>query len=111
YVPRVTWLPDSRRLAIQRLNRPQTRLDLLLADATTGKSSVLVSERDQYWINVSDDLHFLKDGKRFLWSSERTGYRHLFLYDLTGKELAQITKGDWEVSHVEAVDLYRVGLN
>ena len=102
YIPRVNWLPDSRRLAIQRLNRPQTTLDLLFADSTTGKSSVLLSERDPYWINVSDDLHFLKDGKRFLWSSERTGYRHLFLYDLTGKQLAQITKGDWEVSHVEA---------
>jgi dipeptidyl-peptidase-4 len=130
YVPRLTWLPDSHHLAIQRLNRSQTSLDLLLADATTGKSSVLLSERDQYWINVSDDLHFLKDGKRFLWSSERTGYRHLFLYDLTGKELAQITRGRWEVSRLEAVNevtetvfftgtektplerhLYRVGLD
>jgi len=104
YIPRVDWLPDSRHLAIQRLNRPQTNLDLLIADATTGKSLVLLSEKDQYWINVREDLHFLKDGKRFLWSSERTGYRHLFLYDLTGKQLAQITKGDWEVSHVEGVD-------
>lgn len=104
YIPRVNWLPDSRHLAIQRLNRPQTALDLLFADVTTGKSSVLLSEKDQYWINVSNDLHFLKDGKRFLWSSERTGYRHLFLYDLNGKQLVQITKGDWEVSHLETVD-------
>jgi dipeptidyl-peptidase-4 len=130
YIPRVNWLPDSRRLAIQRLNRPQTTLDLLLADATTGRSTVLVSEKDLYWINISDDLHFLGDGKRFLWSSERTGYRHLFLYDLTGKQLVQITKGDWEVNHVKAVNeakgvvyftateksplerhLYRVGLD
>jgi dipeptidyl-peptidase-4 len=130
YISRVSWLPDSRRLAIQRLNRPQTTLDLLIANATTGRSSVLLSEKDLYWINVSDDLHFLEDGKRFLWSSERTGYRHLFLYDLTGRQIAQITKGDWEVSQVEAVDegkgvvyftaaeksplerhLYRVGLD
>jgi dipeptidyl-peptidase-4 len=104
YIPRVNWLPDSRHLAIQRLNRPQTTLDLLISDATTGKSSILLSEKDQYWINVRDDLHLLKDGKRFLWSSERTGYRHLFLYDLTGKQLAQSTKGDWEVSRVEGVD-------
>lgn len=104
YIPRVNWLPDSSHLAMQRLNRPQTTLDLLVADTNTGRSSVLLSEKDLYWINVSDDLHFFEDGKRFLWSSERTGYRHLFLYDLTGKQLAQITKGNWEVSHVESVD-------
>jgi dipeptidyl-peptidase 4 len=104
YIPRVNWLPDSRRIAIQRLNRDQNKLDLLLADAATGKSSVLLTEKDSYWINVNDDLHFLKDGKRFLWSSERTGYRHIYLYGLDGKEIAQLTKGDWEVSHIDGVD-------
>ena len=104
YVPRVNWLPDSRHLAIERLNREQTVLDLLLADSKTGKSSVLLTEKDQYWINVSDDLRFLKDSKRFLWSSERSGYRHLYLYDWSGKELTQVTKGEWEVSRVDGVD-------
>jgi dipeptidyl-peptidase-4 len=104
YLPRVNWLPDSRRLAIQHLNRDQNVLELLLADASTGKTSTLLTEKDQYWINISDDLHFFKDNKRFLWSSERTGYRHLYLYGLDGKEIAQLTKGDWEVNHVEAVD-------
>ncbi len=130
YIPRVSWLPDSRHLAVQRLNREQTELDLLLADSTSGKSSLLLNEKDQYWINVSNDLRFFEDGKRFLWSSERTGYRHLYLYNLDGKELAQLTRGDWEVSHVDGVDetkgvvyftstekspmerhFYRVGLN
>lgn len=104
YIPRVEWLPDSRRIAIQRLNRDQNQLDLLLADVSSGKSSALLSEKDPYWINISDDLHFFKDGKRFLWSSERSGFRHLYLYDLSGKQLAQLTKGDWEVSHVNGVD-------
>ena len=104
YIPRVNWLPDSRHLAIERLNREQNVLDLLLADTKTGKSSVLLTEKDQYWINVSDDLRFLKDSKRFLWSSERSGYRHLYLYDWSGKELTQVTKGEWEVSHVDGVD-------
>jgi dipeptidyl-peptidase-4 len=53
---------------------------------------------------VNDDLRILKDSKRFLWASERTGYRHLYLYDLGGKQLAQLTKGDWEVSQMETVD-------
>jgi dipeptidyl-peptidase 4 len=104
YIPRVNWLPDSKRLSIQRLNREQTILDLLLADSVTGKSSTLLTEKDLYWINVSDDLRFLKNSNRFLWSSERSGYRHLYLYDLTGKPLAQLTKGEWEVTRVEAVD-------
>jgi dipeptidyl-peptidase 4 len=130
YLPRVNWLVDSKHLAIQRLNRAQTVVDLLIADTATGKSRVAFTEKDQYWINVSDDLHFLKDGKRCLWSSERSGYRHLYLYDLEGKELAQLTKGDWEVTGIQAVDetagfvyftatensplerhLYRVGLD
>ena len=104
YVPRVNWLTDSKHLAIQRLNRPQTALDLLIADSTTGKTRTILSENDANWINVSDDLYFLNDGKRFLWSSERSGYRHLYLYDLEGKQLAQLTKGEWEVSAVDAVD-------
>ncbi|HKT46429.1 MAG TPA: DPP IV N-terminal domain-containing protein [Candidatus Acidoferrales bacterium] len=104
YIPRVKWLNDSKHLAIQRLNRPQTQLDLLLADAASGKSRVALTEKDAYWINVSDDLRFLNDGKRFLWSSERSGYRHLYLYGLDGKELKQLTSGDWEVSGVDAID-------
>jgi dipeptidyl-peptidase-4 len=130
YLPRVEWLPDSKYVAIERLNRAQTVIDLLVAESGSGKSRVVLSEKDLYWINVSDDLTFLKDGKRFLWSSEKTGYRHIYLYDMDGKQLAQLTNGDWEVAAVQAVDeakgivyftameksplerhLYRVGLD
>lgn len=104
YIPRVNWLPDSRRVAIQRLNREQNQLALLVADASSGKSSLLLAEKDPAWINVKDDLYFLNDRKRFLWSSERSGYRHIYLYGMDGKELLQLTKGDWEISHIAAVD-------
>ncbi len=104
YIARVNWLTDSKHIAIQRLNRQQTVLDLLVADAASGETRTALTEKDQYWINISNDLRFLNDGKRFLWSSERSGYRHLYLYDLEGKELAQLTKGEWEVSAVDAVD-------
>ena len=104
YLARVDWLRDGKHLAIQRMNRAQTEIDLLVADAATGQSRVALHEKDPYWINLSDDLYFFNDGKRFLWSSERSGYRHLYLYDLAGKELAQLTKGDWEVIAVDGVD-------
>jgi dipeptidyl-peptidase-4 len=98
YLARVNWLPDSRRVAIERLNRAQNQLNLLFADATTGASSTVLTETDKYWINISDDLYFFSDNKRFLWSSERTGYRHFYLYDNSGKQLAQLTSGDWAIS-------------
>src|SRR5712692_5036086 len=104
YIARVNWLTDSKHIAIERLNRQQTVLDQLVADAASGETRTVLTEKDQYWINISNDLRFLKDGKRFLWSSERSGYRHLYLYDLEGKELAQLTKAEWEVSAVDAVD-------
>ncbi len=104
YIPRVNWLPDSKRLAIQRLNREQTVLDLLFADAATGKATTVLTETDSYWVNVSDDLYFFKNSGRFLWSSERTGYRHLYLYDLAGKQISQLSRGDWEITGLDSVD-------
>jgi len=104
YIPRVEWLRDSKQIAIQRLNRGQTKLDLLVAEASTGKSRVILAEEDKYWINLSDDLYFFQDDKRFLWSSERSGFRHLYLYDISGKLLKQLTKGEWEATSVAGVD-------
>ena len=98
YLPRVVWLPDSQRVAIERLNRPQNRLDLLFCDVSTGSSQTILSDTDPYWINVADDLYFFADGKRFLWSSERTGYRHYYLYDISGKQIEQLTSGNWQIS-------------
>jgi len=60
-------------------------------------------EADPYWINVSGDVQFLKDRKRFLWTSERDGYRHIYLYSNDGKESTQLTKGEWEVRGIAAV--------
>ncbi|MBT9332596.1 DPP IV N-terminal domain-containing protein [Paracidobacterium acidisoli] len=104
YLPRVEWLPDSKELAIERLSRTQKVLEYLIVDAATGRSYVAVTDRDAYWINLSDDLHFLSDSRRFVISSERAGYRHLYLYDTSGKQLAQLTQGPWEVTHLDAVD-------
>ena len=104
YIPQVQWLPDGKHLAIERLSRDQKTLDLLLADAVTGKTSVILTEKDTYWINLNRDLHFFKNSRSFLWSSERSGYRHLYVYDLSGRQLAQLTQGNWEVRSLVGVD-------
>ena len=104
YVARVDWLPDSRHVAIQRESRDQKVLDLMFADVTTGKTRVVLSETSNTWINLSDDLTFLKKEPLFIWSSERSGYRHLYLYDLDGTLVRQLTSGDWVVSNVGRVD-------
>jgi dipeptidyl-peptidase 4 len=100
YLPRVMWLRDSRLISIQRLNRAQTQLDLLFCDASSGAAQTILAESDKFWVNLGDDLYFFSDGKRFLWSSERTGFRHYYLYDLAGKQLEQLTSGDWQLSGV-----------
>jgi dipeptidyl-peptidase-4 len=103
-VARVMWLPDSQAVAVERLNRIQNRLDLLIANAATGEARVAVHEEDPAWINVNDDLLFLKDGKQFLWGSEHDGFHHLYLYSTEGRELRQLTRGEWGVDTVAGVD-------
>ena len=98
YLARVDWLRDSRRVAIQRLNRAQNRLDLLFCDASTGAEQSILTDTDKYWINISDDLYFFADGTRFLWSDERSGFRHYYTYDLSGRQLSQATTGDWSIT-------------
>jgi dipeptidyl-peptidase 4 len=94
----VKWLPDSSRISFQTLDRPQTNLGLYFADVKTGASKRILTETDPYWINVSDDLYFLKDGKQFLWASERDGYMHLYRYQMDGTPVNQVTKGDWAIA-------------
>jgi dipeptidyl-peptidase-4 len=100
---RVSWLPDSRHLALQLLNRAQNRLVLLFADADTGRAVPVLSDSDPAWINPSDHLRFFRKRAHFLWSSERGSYRQLYLYDARGKE-TQLTSGDEAVVDVVGFD-------
>jgi dipeptidyl-peptidase 4 len=97
YLARVNWLPDGKTLAIQRESRNQRRLDLLFADTTTGKSRVVLTETSPTWIELHDELSFLKRSHEFIWASARDGFQHLYLYDYDGHLLRQLTAGDWNV--------------
>lgn len=108
YLARVDWLPDGR-LAAQIMNRQQTRLDLLAFDPHNGKSSLLLREENATWINLHNMFFPLKNAFEgqtgcFLWASERSGFRHLYLYDSQGMLLHPITQGNWIVDTLSAVD-------
>jgi dipeptidyl-peptidase-4 len=103
-VARVVWAPDGHSLAVERFNRVQNQVDLLMADTETGVARVVIHEQDPHWINWNNDLRFLKGGDRFLWGSERDGFHHLYLYSVDGKRFTQLTRGNWETTGVAGVD-------
>lgn len=95
YIIRVNWLPDNRHISVQTMTRLQTELDLLFVETRSGAATPVLQERDSGWVNIVDDLHFLKDGKQFLWASERTGFKHLYLYRYDGTLVRPLTAGNW----------------
>ncbi|WP_172589075.1 S9 family peptidase [Shewanella xiamenensis] len=105
YLPRVDWLPDSKHLSFQWQSRDQQKLDLqLVALDSLTKPKTLVKERSDAWVNLNNDLHFLKQQSAFIWASERDGFNHLYLFDLKGKLKTQLTKGNWAVDGLEYID-------
>lgn len=104
YLPRLQWTKDPNLVSIQRLNRLQNTFELLHADATTGKATVVLKETDKAYVEITDDLTYLENGKQFVISSEKDGYNHLYLYSMSGKLIRQLTKGNWEVTRFVGYD-------
>ena len=98
YLPRVDWFPGSEFLAVQRQSRDQQTLDLLKVNAQNGESRVLLTETSNTWINLHNELAFLESRPRFIWSSERSGHAHLYLYDNEGELIRPLTSGEWDVA-------------
>ncbi len=104
YIPRIKWTKDANVLSIQHLNRLQNHLEILLADASTGKTRVMYVDDNPYYIDITDDLTFLPDNKRFIITSEKDGFNHIYLCTLNGKKEKRLTKGDWDVTKVYGYD-------
>jgi len=104
YLPRMQWTKNPNVLCVQRLNRLQNKLELLLADASTGKSNIIYTETNTYYIDITDNLSFLQDGKSFIFTSERDGFNHVYLYSLNGKLIRQLTKGNFDIDELLGVD-------
>jgi dipeptidyl-peptidase-4 len=105
YVYRVAWAQDSRELTFNRTNRKQNILEYTACDAVTGKCRAVV--RDEWpasWVANNPEMTFLADGKRFIWESERNGYRNYYLYDLSGKLIANLTSNQFDAENIARVD-------
>ncbi|MGX9721483.1 DPP IV N-terminal domain-containing protein [Stenotrophomonas acidaminiphila] len=102
YLARVTWR-DPQRLTFQRQSRDQKKLELIETTLADGRQRTLVTETSRTWVPLHNNLRFLRDG-RFVWSSERSGFEHLYLASEDGATLTPLTSGNWPVDELLAVD-------
>ncbi|MGK2966003.1 MAG: S9 family peptidase [Tepidiformaceae bacterium] len=102
YIARVAWRPDGVLMA-GLLTRDQKSMRWIALDPATGAGTPLIEETGEPWFNLEHDTRFLESGE-ILVSSERSGYRHLYVHDATGKPVRMLTSGEWVVTHVVAVD-------
>lgn len=98
YIPRIEWTNDANVLSAQYINRHQNELDLWMINANTGTTNLVLAETDEAYIDVTDNLTFLKNNS-FIWTSEKDGYNHIYHYSKDGKLINQVTKGNWEVTN------------
>ncbi|MFY8182162.1 MAG: S9 family peptidase [Flavobacterium sp.] len=103
YIARMKWTNDANLVSVQVLNRHQDNLDLIFVDATAANAKVVLNEKDKAYVDVTDNLTFLKDNS-FIWTSEKDGYNHIYLYDKNGKLKNQVTKGNWDVTSYYGFD-------
>lgn len=106
YIPRVTWTRDPEILSIRKLNRLQNRLQIFHANATSGKVSVILDESSPAYVDLefTDDLSYLADGRHFIHTSEKDGYKQLYLYSVDGNPVRKLPTGDHEVSEFIGFD-------
>ena len=106
YFPRIKWFVSSdynQELIIFGMNRNQNELDILISQ-TDGSTKLLFTEKDKYYIDIHDNMTFLKNYDGFIWTSEKDGFNHIYIKSMKGMRDIQITKGNWEVTKFYGVD-------
>ena len=104
YVPKIHWAEDSSRLLVEQLNRLQNTNRLFMADVSSGKTSLVLTEKDEAWVDVHDELNWIDKGERFTWISERDGWRHIYFASASGDDPEQVTQGKFDVVELLKVD-------
>ncbi len=103
YIPRIKWMNHPDHLSVQTLNRHQNHLKFYDVNAKRNEVIVLLEEKDAAYVDITDNLTFLADDS-FIWTSEKDGWNHIYLYNSDGKLQNQITKGEWEVTQYYGYD-------
>ncbi len=103
YFPRVYWLPNSQDAVILKLNRHQDQLDFIRYNTVTKQQDIVYTDKNDKWLDVTDNYYFLKDGKTMIVTSERDGFNHIYKVTLGG-EIKQLTSGNWEVNEIQYVN-------
>lgn len=103
YIPRIQATPTDHVVTFQKMNRHQNHLQLWSINLNDNTTQLLIEEKDKAYVDIADDLRFLDNGN-FIWSSDRSGYKHLYLYNSKGKLLNPITQGNWEVTEFYGVN-------
>jgi len=107
YIPRIRFTQDPGQLAVFRLNRLQNKLEILIAAPSSGKTHVLLTETNKYFLDETyfDDIKFLEDKIHFTMVSERDGYSHIYIYNMQGKMVHQVTKGNFDITEFNGCDV------
>jgi dipeptidyl-peptidase-4 len=103
YIPRIKWMNNPNQLSVQTINRHQNHLKLHAVDAKVNTSTVLMEEEDKAYVDITDNLTFLADDS-FIWTSEKDGWNHIYLYGEDGQLINQVTTGNWEVTKYYGYD-------
>lgn len=105
YIPRMTWTKNPGQICFIRLNRLQNKAEIITADSKSGKSKTVFTESSDKFVDINDDWYFFEDKNKMLWTSERDGWNHIYLFQLSdGKILKQLTSGKFEVSQIAGID-------
>jgi dipeptidyl-peptidase-4 len=108
YIPRIQWTNTENALSISRLNRLQNNFELLIADPSTGNTNVIYTELNKYYIDITDDLHFISgkkgDNLGFILTRETEGFKHIYYYNMQGKLIEKLTNGSWDVDAIIGIN-------
>lgn len=104
YLPRMEWSPEENTLLVQQLNRLQNQNRVMLADGKTGQTREVLLETDPAWVDNDNPVRWIEKGKRFVWLSERDGWRHIYLAGRDDQTIVRVTEGDFDVIQIESVD-------
>lgn len=104
YIARLNSTKSAGVYSVRRMNRLQNHLELIHIDAKAKTLKVILEEKSETYVDINDDLTYLKNGKQFIFTSEKDGFKHAYLYDINGKLISRITSGNWEISGIQGID-------